>query len=91
MGDIYVRGLDEKVKRQLMQEARSKKVSLSKYICILLTDHTQAPAIKAVEDKYAYLAKDMIGLYQSAMDRYNEQLEENTALLLEVRERLKED
>ena len=91
MGDIYVRGLDEKVKRQLMQEARSKGISLNKYILMLLEDHTSAPKVKAVEDKYSDLARDMMGLYSKIMERTGEMIEENTMVLMEVKRYLEDE
>lgn len=81
MAEILIRGLDDDIKLRLMQQARKKNLSLTKYLCSILTDYALHPEMKNTEDKYTVLAKNMVMLYQEIQKRTNERLAENTYAL----------
>ena len=51
MAEIKIRGLDEDIKSRLVKQAAERKLSLSKYICSILTDYALHPELKNTEDK----------------------------------------
>ena len=90
MAEILVRGLEDDIKHRLMLQARRKNLSLTKYLCSILTDYALHPELKNTEDKYAVLTKNMAMLYENLQKRTNEQLSENTYALDRVAELIHE-
>ena len=86
MAEILIRGLEDDIKTRLAQQAREKKLSLTKYLCSILTDYALHPELKNTEDKYTALTKNMVMLYREIQDRTNERLAENTYALDRVAE-----
>ena len=93
MADLFVRGLEDDIKTRLAQQARENGVSLTKYVCNILTDYALRPELKSTEDRYTALVKNMAALYQSLQHQTNQLLSENinalhrTSELLEVADR----
>ena len=81
MAEIKIRGLDEDIKSRLVKQAAERKLSLSKYICSILTDYALHPELKNTEDKYAVLTKNMAMLYRDLQKKTNERLSENSYAL----------
>jgi len=90
MSDLYIRGLDPATKTKLEAMAKSKEMSLNKYVIQILTDYAINPALLAQEEKYRNLIKDITGLYQSILEETKEQLEENSHILRKVSDKLEE-
>ena len=90
MAEILIRGLEDDIKHRLMQQARRKNLSLTKYLCSILTDYALHPELKNTEDKYAVLTKNMAMLYENLQKRTNERLSENTYALDRVAELIHE-
>lgn len=86
--NLYIRGLDPEVKAKLEKMARKKGVSLNKYVTNILSDYVVNPTVKAQEEKFSNLVKDMTGLYQSLLTSTKEVISENTLVLQEVKERI---
>ena len=90
MAEILIRGMEDDIKHRLMQQARRKNLSLTKYLCSILTDYALHPELKNTEDKYAVLTKNMAMLYENLQKRTNERLSENTYALDRVAELIHE-
>ena len=86
--NLYIRGLDPEVKAKLEKMARKKGLSLNKYVTNFLSDYVVNPTVKAQEEKFSNLVKDMTGLYQSLLTSTKEVISENTLVLQEVKERI---
>lgn len=85
---LYIRGLDPEVKAKLEKMAKKKGLSLNKYVTNILSDYVVNPTVKAQEEKFSNLVKDMTGLYQSLLTSTKEVISENTLVLQEVKEKI---
>lgn len=79
--DIYIRDIDPAVKSKLSAIAQEKNISLNAFCKIILTDYALLPDVRSLNDKYENLFKDMTALYNHSLERNEEALAENTALL----------
>ena len=87
MATIYLRNIGDDIKVSLEKAAQKHGLSLNKYVCNILTDYANNPEVKSVEDKYANLAKDMVGLYEQILNRTVEALNANTYVLRQLTEK----
>lgn len=79
--DILIRDLDPAVKSKLAAIAEQKSISLNALIKMVLADYVMMPDIRYINDKYENLFKDMTALYNHSLEKNEEVLAENTALL----------
>lgn len=80
-GDIYIRNIDPAVKTKLTAMAENKGMSLNALVKTVLEDYVIMPDIRHTNDKYENLFKDMTALYNHSIEKNEEVIAENTALL----------
>ena len=90
MADFYIRGMDEDIKSRLTQQAKTKGLSLNRYVCSILSDYALHPELKYTEDRYAALAKNITAMYEQLQDKTTDALAEVITVLDLVLERLDE-
>lgn len=79
--DIYIRDIDPAVKTKLTAMAENKGMSLNALVKTVLEDYVIMPDIRHTNDKYENLFKDMTALYNHSIEKNEEVIAENTALL----------
>lgn len=79
--DIYIRNIDPAVKTKLTAMAENKGMSLNALVKTVLEDYVIMPDIRHTNDKYENLFKDMTALYNHSIEKNEEVIAENTALL----------
>ena len=79
--DIYIRDIDPAVKAKLTAMAENKGMSLNALVKTVLEDYVIMPDIRHTNDKYENLFKDMTALYNHSIEKNEEVIAENTALL----------
>lgn len=85
MENLYLRVEDE-LKIKLAKEAKSKGLSLNKYINNLLEIFVMQEDIKALDEKYRLLVKDIFSIMQNQQEELLRQLNENTEVIFELRQ-----
>lgn len=88
--DIYIRGIDEEIKVKLERQAKTKGLSLNKYLKIILEDYAVSPNIRNVDDKYKIFTEKTLMAFQEEMRKASEALEENSYILNKIEEILAE-
>lgn len=79
--DIYIRDIDPAIKTKLVAMAENKGMSLNALVKTVLEDYVIMPDIRHINDKYENLFKDMTALYSHSIEKNEEVIAENTALL----------
>lgn len=79
--DIYIRDIDPAIKTKLAAMAENKGMSLNALVKTVLEDYVIMPDIRHTNDKYENLFKDMTALYNHSIEKNEEVIAENTALL----------
>lgn len=87
--DIYIRDIDSAVKAKLETISRQKGISLNVLVKTILSDYAIMPDIRLMNDKYENLFKDMTTLYNYSLEKNEEIISENTALLRTILELIK--
>lgn len=87
--DIYIRDIDSAVKAKLETISRQKGISLNVLVKTILSDYAIMPDIRLMNDKYENLFKDMTALYNYSLEKNEEIISENTALLRTILELIK--
>jgi len=85
MENLYLRVEDE-LKVKLTKEAKSKGLSLNKYINNLLEIFVMQEDIKALDEKYRLLVKDIFSIMQNQQEELLRKLNENTEVIFELRQ-----
>ena len=85
MENLYLRVEDE-IKVKLAKEAKSKGLSLNRYINNLLETFVMQKDIKALDEKYRLLVKDIFSIMQNQQEELLRKLNENTEIIFELRQ-----
>ena len=85
MENLYLRVEDE-LKVKLTKETKSKGLSLNKYINNLLEIFVMQEDIKALDEKYRLLVKDIFSIMQNQQEELLRKLNENTEVIFELRQ-----
>lgn len=85
MENLYLRVEDE-IKVKLAKEAKSKGLSLNRYINNLLETFVMQEDIKALDEKYRLLVKDIFSIMQNQQEELLRKLNENTEIIFELRQ-----
>ena len=65
MYTMTVRKMDDDAAKKLKELARAKGLSLEQLARQILTDYARAPELRAAEERFASLSREMIKLYQA--------------------------
>ena len=78
MYTMTVRKIDDDVAQSLKEIAREKGFSLEQLARQILTDYARAPELRASEERFAALSREMIKLYQEQATELADRLAVNT-------------
>lgn len=84
MYNLSVRKIDDSTIEKLKHIAQSKGIGLETLAREVLINFSLSPEINFIDDKYRNLSKDMIALYQSAIDENIEVIKENNYLIKKI-------
>lgn len=87
MGDIKIRNLDSVVINKLDELAKKKKLSREEYLRKHLMQLVSLPPLEEMENKY----QNLVLTLSEQLERYNEVLEINNALMEKVLEKFCDD
>lgn len=76
--EIRIRNLDPKTKQQLIKLAKSKHMSLSAYLKMILENYTADIEVQAMDERYNKLVHDTITLFTELQMKTNRIIDENT-------------
>ena len=78
MYTMTVRKMDDDAAKKLKELARAKGLSLEQLSRQILTDYARAPELRAAEERFASLSREMIKLYQAQTAELADRLAANT-------------
>lgn len=89
MANLYLR-IEDEIKVKLSKEAKSKGISLNRYVGNLLETFTLSYDIKSLDEKYRLLVKDIFEIMQNQQNELIHALSENTEVILGLKQMLEE-